>query len=999
MTDLKKQIVMGVDASGVEAGGVRVKRTLSDIGVHAQAEGKKAAEGIAAIGKGSDEAASKVDTNTKSLINSIQRATAAAEAGKKSGSEYFASLASQRGVNTDALKPYLAQLDLALSKQKALQDDQRRIGDGFGALGIRPNSAIVDEAKKIREAFNQIRATGVADEVERARSVVASKMAALRAEFDSAGKSGAAAFSRMGISAAQTSAALRGVPAQVTDIVTSLQGGQAPLTVFLQQGGQLKDMFGGIGPAASALGSYIGGMITPVSLAAAGVAALAFAYYQATERNQEFNKALIASGNYAGQSASQLDSMSQRIAGIIGTQGQATDALLALASSGRIAGSVMESVGTAVVAQTKVMGTSVKDAVEEYVRLGEEPTKASAKLNESLHYLTLSTFDQIRALEEEGRKEEAAALAQATRAEASVAAMQKVQAQAGLLSKALSLTRDVAAGMWSAIANGVASIGAQQSAADRLMDAQKRVAFLNQNGSTPEALRKAKDDVVSASRELLREQETTAAEGERKRTEQAQIAASQRLADQKKETRTRAEQRKEEIEQLDRDAKLVNLKAEDYARLRANIEEKYKDKKQPKGSAPKAYQDDAATKMLENLRQTEASLQSQLDGELKITDAQKKQVEFTKLVADLKEKSILTAEQRSLLANKDAIGAQLEKNAALSGQLEFEKKIADIVKKSADDAKQYRQQMDGIYASIASGQESRDEQSTRELGAFGLGRRAREEVEAQRAIRAEFQRYERGATKSASENGTLFSQKYRDDVERIKKALEEALDAQGRYFDALKVKQADWKTGATAALSDYADAVANVSATAEKAFADGFKSAEDSLVQFVTKGKVDVKSLADSIIADFARVGIQQTITGPMAKGLAGLFQGDELGDLLKSRGLAGGGGGEGGLDWSKLFSTVGGWFSGKGFADGGSPPVGKASIVGERGPELFVPSVPGTIVPNHALAGGGGPLSITINNTVGDVATLSMLKQAQQGTERRIAAAFGRSRAYGGAA
>lgn len=43
------------------------------------------------------------------------------------------------------------------------------------------------------------------------------------------------------------------------------------------------------------------------------------------------------------------------------------------------------------------------------------------------------------------------------------------------------------------------------------------------------------------------------------------------------------------------------------------------------------------------------------------------------------------------------------------------------------------------------------------------------------------------------------------------------------------------------------------------------------------------------------------------------------------------------------------------GFADGGDPPVGVPSIVGERGPELFVPKTAGTIIPNHALAGGGG--------------------------------------------
>ena len=42
-------------------------------------------------------------------------------------------------------------------------------------------------------------------------------------------------------------------------------------------------------------------------------------------------------------------------------------------------------------------------------------------------------------------------------------------------------------------------------------------------------------------------------------------------------------------------------------------------------------------------------------------------------------------------------------------------------------------------------------------------------------------------------------------------------------------------------------------------------------------------------------------------------------------------------------------------FANGGDPPVGKASIVGERGPELFVPRTAGTIIPNNALGGMGG--------------------------------------------
>ena len=49
------------------------------------------------------------------------------------------------------------------------------------------------------------------------------------------------------------------------------------------------------------------------------------------------------------------------------------------------------------------------------------------------------------------------------------------------------------------------------------------------------------------------------------------------------------------------------------------------------------------------------------------------------------------------------------------------------------------------------------------------------------------------------------------------------------------------------------------------------------------------------------------------------------------------------------------------GFANGGSPPVGKPSIVGEKGPELFVPRSSGTFVPNDKL-GGGGNNNVTVN-------------------------------------
>ena len=117
----------------------------------------------------------------------------------------------------------------------------------------------------------------------------------------------------LGVSAGQTNAALRQLPSQFTDIVTSLQAGQSPLTVFIQQGGQIKDSFGGIGNTIEGLKS----VITPVRLGLAGLAgvviALGLAYKQGSAEQDAYAKSLILTGGAAGASVGQINEMAKAI--------------------------------------------------------------------------------------------------------------------------------------------------------------------------------------------------------------------------------------------------------------------------------------------------------------------------------------------------------------------------------------------------------------------------------------------------------------------------------------------------------------------------------------------------------------------------------------------------------------------------------------------------------------------------------------------------------------
>lgn len=155
----------------------------------------------------------------------------------------------------------------------------------------------------------------------------------------------------------------------------------------------------------------------------------------------------------------------------------------------------------------------------------------------------------------------------------------------------------------------------------------------------------------------------------------------------------------------------------------------------------------------------------------------------------------------------------------------------------------------------------------------------------------------------------------------------------------------------------------------------------------------DFRSLATTIEQDFMgtlesalsdgklelndfRGFFQQSMTSLISEALRG---GNGISGALS--GLFGGGGGGGGGLLGGLFGGGGGFLGGigslLGFADGGRPPTNRPSIVGERGPELFVPDSAGTVVPNHAM-GGGSNVTFNINAISTQTGTQFLLDNKQ---------------------
>lgn len=346
-SDIKVSVVG--DSSDIDQTFAKVERGADKMAQSVTKSGEKAAKSTEGIGKGADGAARNVERNTKSMIASIQRQTAVLEAGSRTNSKYWETLASQRGVDGSALKPYLDQLEAVRAKQAVAS----------ASLGA-----------------------------------------------------GTVAFDRYGMSAKQTAAAMRGVPAQMTDIIVSLQGGQRPLSVLLQQGGQLKDMFGGIVPAARALASGVMGMINPFTLAAGAVVGLYAAYSAGASEGEAFRKTLILSGDSVGKTADQMQDMAARVGLVVGTQREAAAAINDFAKSTKVGSASFEGFATAAIKWEQATGTAVSETVKQFAELGKDPLAASVKLNESMNYLTTSTYEQIRALVAQGETTEAVTVAQ-----------------------------------------------------------------------------------------------------------------------------------------------------------------------------------------------------------------------------------------------------------------------------------------------------------------------------------------------------------------------------------------------------------------------------------------------------------------------------------------------------------------------------------------------------------------------------------------------------------
>ncbi|EKK1834689.1 phage tail length tape measure family protein [Klebsiella variicola] len=410
-------------------------------------------------------------------------------------------------------------------------------------------------------------------------------------------------------SAAQTANAMRMIPAQMTDIVVGLSTGQSPFMVLMQQGGQLKDMFGGIGPAIKGVGTYVMGLVNPYSVAAASVGLLTYAVYQ---NRQEIDAATKIATTSLGANGDAAERLAVNMVAISDKTGQAIDEVSSMFIT---------------------TNDGASEAINKLIDVGFSYDEARTKVAQ---YKDSANFTALNADIDQHRRE-----------------ILKI------------------GDSWTAAAIEVknyytaADKGRQNVALGGAIDPTMR--FIGQaldlqttmNTLTIEGNKAVKNSVDWINKEYLAADRVAGAEARLKeaRAQSRKIAFSGN---------------KEAIEQANA---LIAVREKEL--------EQAKKAGQPKTHKEKAYTEDAATRLLDQINQQTAAMQSQLDASDKLNSSTQARIKFEQQIADLKSKTQLTADQKSILSRSDEILQAYKQQEALQNSV----KILDDYRKMQEQVK------------------------------------------------------------------------------------------------------------------------------------------------------------------------------------------------------------------------------------------------------------------------------------------------------------------------
>ena len=654
-----------------------------------------------------------------------------------------------------------------------------------------------------------------------------------------------------GLTAGQYSQAMRMLPAQITDVVTSLASGMPIWLVAIQQGGQIKDSFGGISNTFKVLMSYL----TPARILIGGVvgtvAALAKAGYDAYDSQRTLQKALIMTGGYAGSSATEIKSLVNEIAGsaAVATSGQILEVATAVAKTGKFTKDELKTITKATADWVATTGESTEKVIGYFENIAKDPIKGLAELNETFNFLDKGQLTYIATLEKTKGKVEAVQYATELFAKTMKDRSDEIAESATPLEKMWIDIKQWASEAWEEV--GIVTLTAGNMIADVVMGVVNQIRLILAQGDKMIA-----DFLVSVGN----------------KTSSLPVIGSwfQGVA---KEQAAVAKKSAKEISELEQRIAEIDGRLSNPAGYRKMVEEqgkfagKSKEVKEAVSKEAEALKDrnkeqkvtiDQGTRLLDQYEQDLIALKTQLkvlkehrDINDKISQQRKNlwntQARFQVLEKEAQRRQ-LTADERAELANKDKILALREQAAVIGDQIT---KQEQLIKREQDAAKFLREQAAAIAKIQAKAQGKSDRQASRDA-----------ELE---QIKSSW----------LNQGGSLEDQE-----------LQAMLAKRQEYYAEEDSLRGNWLAGIKKSWAEYGETVTDINGQIENIGMSALSGLSDQLTEFLTTGKASFKDFASSIIGMIVKMIAQMVIFNT----LSGLMPGGGGGSFSFANMLGGGG-------------------------------------------------------------------------------------------------------------
>lgn len=623
-------------------------------------------------------------------------------------------------------------------------------------------------------------------------------------------------------------------------------------------------------------------LIAPFAAVAAVVGTLGVAYYKGSQEADAYNKSLILTGSAAGATSGQLNSMAQQISATVGTTGQAAEVLASLASGGKIAGDSFQTVTQAAVSMQQATGKAVSETVAEFVKLADDPVKASAALNDQYHYLTASVYSQIEALEKQGDHAGAVQLATEQYADAINTRTPKILENLSLWERGYNAVAKAAddlknigrGGIDSDLTRARENLASAQSGNVGLFQNQKQmVAYYQDQVNLLEDKKAAEADIAAYDAQQAKTQQEAI-------TAMGKVDALSTSALSNEEKRNKA--LKEYALNLDKiraaDPNDARLNADTVAKNQANIRDQYKD--------PKTATTAVDLTGFNTSKNTLAGIVADYKNTQQQLDAAQKAGLISQADYALKREALIGNERDEVTAAYEAEIAALEevknKSTTTGAQrIQLDQKIADAradmvkAQKDADSllevlAKNEQGRLAKQELSIntyiqALGQQQKALELAGQRAVLGVGR-GDSQTALDNQLNAQQDRFAQQALELANQKSDPSRNMSEEEFSRKSQALadanKKATDQIRQNYADVQTAQGDWTNGATSAWENYLDSAKNIAGQTKTLFGNAFSSMEDAIVNFATTGKLSFSDFAKSIIADMARIAARQAATG-----------------------------------------------------------------------------------------------------------------------------------------